>query len=137
MILTFNAKKIDLHLQNTEIVKIQQGNNRFIHQKLLRIIKIEWQLQPYLHPMGYHLACKTRYMKSIRRTLNTGLLQDVTRVVMTFFKRVHLSPTVNHNMTLKKRAKPPAKNTNESPILTRHHERSSDEPMLVTPITRI
>jgi hypothetical protein len=109
MLLTFNAKKIDLHLQNTKIFKIQQGNHTFIHQKLLRIIKIEWQLKPYLHPMGYHLACKTRYTKSIRRTLNTALLQDVTRVGMTLFRRVHLSSTVNHNMTPTKRAKPPAK----------------------------
>jgi hypothetical protein len=64
MLLTFNAKKNDLHLQNTEIFEIQQGNHTFIHQKLLRIIKIECQLQPYLHPMGYHLACKTRYTKA-------------------------------------------------------------------------
>jgi hypothetical protein len=59
--------------------------------------------------MGYHLACKTRYTKSIRRTLNAALLQDVTRVGMTFFRRVHLLPTVNHNMTPTKRAKPPEK----------------------------
>jgi hypothetical protein len=36
-----------------------------------------------------------------------------------------------------KKSQTTSKNTNENPILTRHHEESTDEPMLVTPITRI
>jgi len=72
--------------------------------------------------MGYHLACKTRYTKSIGRTLNTALLQDVTRVGMTFFQESAFVAHSEPQHDTDKKRKNTSKNTNENPILTRHHE---------------